>query len=89
VPTATVSGTITRDVNNKGIGGVTVSLFRQPSGPMVTTSTNGQGNYSFAGVATGFTYTITPSHNRYTFTPTNRSIFVGGNVSGQNFVGSR
>jgi hypothetical protein len=88
-PTATVSGVITRDVNNKGIGGVTVTLFRQPSGPTVTTSTNGQGNYSFSGVVTGFTYTITPSNNRYTFTPTSRSILVSGSVSGQNFVGSR
>jgi hypothetical protein len=87
VPTATVSGVITRDVNNKGIGGVTVTIvglgFNQ------STSTNGQGNYSISGVPIGATYTVTPSSNRYTFTPTSRSVLVNGNVSGVNFVGTR
>ena len=35
------------------------------------------------------TYTVTPSNNRYTFTPTSQSVLVNGNVSGVNFVGTR
>ena len=87
VPTATVSGTITRNTNGKGVGGVTVTL-QGPSGTQ-TTTTSGNGSYSFTGVATGATYTITPSANRWTFTPTSRSVLVNGSVTGQNFVGSR
>jgi hypothetical protein len=87
VPTATVSGTITRDVNGKGIGGVTVTL-EGPGGNQSTT-TNGQGSYSFSGVATGFSYTVTPSANRWTFTPSSQTILVNGNTSGIKFVGSR
>jgi hypothetical protein len=40
-------------------------------------------------VTTGFTYRVTPSANRYTFTPTFSDILVNGNVSGVNFAGTR
>jgi hypothetical protein len=60
-----------------------------PSGPTVTTSTAGNGSYSFTNVATGFTYRVTPSANRYTFSPAFQDVLVNGNVSGVNFTGSR
>jgi hypothetical protein len=85
----TVSGFVTKAVNGKGLGGATVTLFRQPSGPTVTTTTAGNGSYTFSNVATGFTYVITPSANRYTFTPANRTVLVNGTLSNQNFAGTR
>jgi hypothetical protein len=84
-----VSGVVTKANNGRGLGGATITLFRLPSGPTVTTTTAGNGSYSFAGVATGFTYRITPTANRYTFSPASRDVLVNANVSGQNFVGSR
>jgi hypothetical protein len=66
---------------------VTVTL-EGPGGNQSTT-TNGQGTYSFSGVATGFSYTVTPSANHWTFTPSSQTILVNGNTSGINFVGSR
>ncbi len=88
VPGVTVSGIVTKS-NGRALGGATVSLVRQPSGPTVTTTTSGDGSYSFAGVATGFTYRITPTASRYTFSPAFRDALVNANVSGQNFVGTR
>ena len=87
VPTATVSGTITRDVNGKAIGGVTVTIV----GPGVnqSTTTNGQGNYSLSGIPTGANYTVTPSANRYIFSPASQSFLLSGNMSGVNFTGTR
>ncbi len=88
VPGFTVSGFVTK-TNGRGLSGATVTLFRQPSGPTATTTTTGDGSYAFTNVATGFTYTVTPSANRYTFSPPSQSILVNGNVSGVNFVGTR
>ncbi len=88
-PDATVSGFVTKAANGKGLGGATVSLLRLPSGPTVTTTTAGNGSYSFSNVAIGFTYRVTPSASRYTFAPPFSDVVVNGNVSGVNFVGSR
>jgi hypothetical protein len=89
VPGATVSGLVTKANNGRGLGGATVTLFRLPSGPTSTTTTAGNGSYSFANVATGFTYRVTPSASRYTFAPTFQDVLVNANVSGVNFAGSR
>ena len=89
VPGVTVSGVVTKANNGRGLSGATVTLFREPSGPTLTTTTAGDGSYSFTDVTTGFTYTITPSANRYTFTPGSRTVLVNGTLTGQNFVGSR
>ena len=86
---ATVSGFVTRASNGRGLGGVTMTLLNTTSGATSTTTTAGNGSYSFANVTTGFTYRVTPSLSRYTFTPTSRDILVNGNVSGVNFVGTR
>ena len=53
-----------------------------------TTTTNGSGNYSFIGLSSG-SYTVTPSMNGYTFTPTSRNVNISGsNVTGQDFTGT-
>jgi hypothetical protein len=88
-PGVTVSGFVLK-TTGRGLSGATVELFREPSGPTVTTTTAGDGSYSFGNVATGFNYTVTPSANRYTFTPPSLSITnLSGNTSGLNFTGTR
>ena len=71
-PTYTLSGVVT------GASGVTINLTT--GGIVKTTTTDTNGNYSFAGVANG-SYTITPIKNGFTFNPGNVSF----NISGSNF----
>lgn len=54
--------------------GATVKLSGAAS---VTTTADSSGNYSFSGLASG-TYTITPTRNGYTFSPTSQTVTVGG-----------
>lgn len=80
VPTFTVSG-------NAGIAEARVALT--PSGETGTNATvtaDASGNYSFPQVVNG-SYTVTPSLNGVTFTPSSQSVVVNGaNVSGINFT---
>ncbi|QQS47439.1 MAG: hypothetical protein IPM66_01900 [Acidobacteriota bacterium] len=57
---------------NRGAGlqDVTMTLTGGFGGQ--TTTTSGNGNYSFNNVAGGYTYTVTPSKSGWSFTPTNR-----------------
>ena len=65
-PTFTISGQ-TSALGGSALGGVTVML----NGASVSsTTTNSTGNYSFAGLAAGGTYTVTPVLSSYTFVPT-------------------
>jgi hypothetical protein len=73
--------------NGRGLSGATVSLAG-PAGT-VTTTTSGNGSYSFPNVATGASYTATPSANRYTFTPASQTFTVNGTTGNVNFTGSR
>src|SRR5260370_7361282 len=51
-----------------------------------TTTTDSAGNYTFTGLANG-TYTVTPSHTGFTFTPSSRSVTINGaNATGANFT---
>jgi Carboxypeptidase regulatory-like domain len=51
-----------------------------------TTTADGSGNYSFAGLANG-SYTITPSKSGYTFTPVNHTVNLSGaNLTNINFT---
>jgi hypothetical protein len=76
-----VSGTV-RNASGTGIGGVSVS------NGSTTVTTNSSGQYTFSSVSNG-SYTLRPSLNGYTFSPTALSVMVsGGNVSGQNFTGT-
>jgi uncharacterized repeat protein (TIGR01451 family) len=61
----TISGRVT-DAANNGLGGVTLTLSGSQTG---TTTTDASGNYSFANLAAGGSYTITPSRAGFAFTP--------------------
>lgn len=76
--TYSISGTVTQ--NAVGLGGVTISVGS------VSTTTLGNGTYTLSGLAPG-NYTITPSLNGFTFSPTSRPVtIVNANLSGQNFT---
>jgi hypothetical protein len=84
----TVSGTSTYSVSGRvttadgtGVEGVTI---RDNAGH--TAVTNANGNYSLAGLPQG-TYTVTPSKNGYAFCPSERTVDVSSNISGQDFAG--
>src|SRR6266403_572240 len=78
-PTYSISGTVSGAV----LSGVTINLTGTSTG---TATTDGSGNYSFAGLSNG-TYTVTPTKTGYTFTPANLSVTVSSaNVPGQNFT---
>src|SRR6266478_2967841 len=66
-----------------GGSGATLTL----SGAASTTATaDSLGNYTFAGLANG-TYTVSPSHAGYTFTPVSQNVTVSAvNVTGVNFT---
>jgi RHS repeat-associated protein len=81
--TYTISGRVTNS-QGTGISQVTVTLSGTQSG---TTTTNGNGDFSFTNLAAGGNYTVTPSKVGYTFTPTNRSYTnLSANVTNSNFT---
>jgi uncharacterized repeat protein (TIGR01451 family) len=63
---ASVSGRVLDGGTGAPLGGVTVTLSGSQSG---TTQTDSGGSYSFAGLAGGGTYTVTPSLTNHTFAP--------------------
>ena len=76
-PTWSVSGSVTPAASGSG---TTLTLGGR------TTVADASGNYSFSGLANG-SYTIAPSKNGFTFTPTNQVVNVNGaNVTGANFT---
>jgi Carboxypeptidase regulatory-like domain/SdrD B-like domain len=78
--TYSISGTISPVT---GGSGATVTLSGAAS---ASATTDGSGNYTFSGLANG-TYTVTPSHTGYTFTPSSQSATINGaNVTGVNFT---
>ena len=64
-----ISGQITR--SGAPLAGVTVALSGTST---ASTTTDGQGNYTFASVPAGGNYTVTPSLANHSFTPPNISI---------------
>ncbi|HEV7903867.1 MAG TPA: carboxypeptidase regulatory-like domain-containing protein [Pyrinomonadaceae bacterium] len=66
--TFTISGQILEGAS--GRGGVTVTLSGTQS---ATTTTDANGNYTFASVAAGGNYVVTPSLANYTFAPPSQS----------------
>ena len=79
--TFSISGTISPVA---GGSGTTLTLSGAAA---ATTTSNSSGNYTFSGLANG-TYTITPSHAGYTFSPASMSVTVSGaNITtGLNFT---
>jgi hypothetical protein len=81
--TFTLSGHVANGAS--GASGVTVTLSGSQA---ATTTTDANGNYSFANVTVTGNYTLTPSKKNYTFTPTAQSF---NNLSGAqtaNFEGA-
>ena len=84
---AVVSGTVT--VGGAPLEAVTVTLTGGPAGftPM-TTVTNKDGNYSFAGMPDG-NYTITPTFAGYGMAPASISVTLPGATGPQNFLATQ
>ena len=75
-----ISGTISPPTGGSG------AMLTLGGAASTTTTADGVGNYTFAGLANG-TYTIAPSHAGYTFTPNNQSATVNGaNLTAVNFT---
>lgn len=72
--TATVFGT----VSGAWLDGVTITMSGGATG---TTTTNATGNYSFPGLASGASYTFTPSLAGYTYLPASPSVSIPGGSS--------
>ncbi|MET0648421.1 MAG: DUF2012 domain-containing protein, partial [Pyrinomonadaceae bacterium] len=80
-----VSGRVA-DKNNAGIQGATVTLTGSQSG---TTTTDAQGNYSFANLPAGGSYTLTAARANYTFSPASVAVNdLGADSAGNNFTGT-
>lgn len=84
VANATISGQVL-SAANQGVANVLVTIS---SGSTVvqTTLTNSFGNFSFTGIPTGQTYTITVSSKRFAFAPQN--VNVSGDVTGLTITAS-
>src|SRR5271166_642383 len=77
--TFSISGTI----SGPGGAGATVNLTGAST---ATTTADGSGNYSFAGLANG-AYTVTPNLSGYVYTPPNQTVTVSGaSISSVNFT---
>jgi hypothetical protein len=84
VTTVSISGQV-KDSANSALSGVLMTLSGSQSG---TTTTDGSGNYSFTGLASGGNYTVTPSKQTYAFFPQNRVYnSIAANQTNANFVG--
>lgn len=79
--TQSVSGQVT--YGGIGFPGVTVTAAGTPGS---STTTDANGNYTIAGLLSGYTYTITTSKTNYSFTPANSVQAIGGSdIIGVNF----
>lgn len=80
--TFSITGRVT--YNNIAVPGVTVNLTGTTN---AATATDAVGNYQFAGLAAGGTYTVSPSYVRRYFTPANSySTNLSSNRFGADFV---
>ncbi len=78
--TASISGTVT--VGGVGKSGIIISTDQpQP----LSTTTDANGNYSFAGIGQGVTLTVLVDPGTYPFTPKTQTIAVNGQKTGVNF----
>lgn len=77
-PTFSISGRVA-DANQQGLSGILIGLT--PGGDQTTT--DGSGNYSFAGLEDG-NYVVTPQDADFNFTPESRNVTVSGKDSPDN-----
>ena len=82
----TLSGRVTNS-DGRGVTNAVISLA-DPSGGVVTVTTDRQGRFSFEDVASGRTYVITAASRRFTFDPASQVITVTDNLSDINFTGA-
>jgi hypothetical protein len=83
--TFNISGQVVHPAQG-GLVGVTMSLS---GGNVLTTQTDGAGNYVFANLPAGRNYIVTPTHNSYSFAPTSRTFNQLGANSIGNFVATQ
>lgn len=77
--TYNISGRVT-DASGQGVPGVTISA------PGASVTTEGQGDYTLAGVANG-TYTVTASSSNFTFAPVSQTVTIqAAPIGGVNFT---
>jgi len=82
--TNSIAGHIDEGVNN--LNGVSVALS---GGANATTTTDANGNYTFANLPSGLNYTVTPTLTNYAFTPPTRSFNgLAADVTDANFSGA-
>jgi len=82
--THSIAGNINDGTNN--MSGVSVALS---GGANASTTTDANGNYSFANLPSGLNYTVTPTVANYTFTPPTRTYnALAANVTDANFTGA-
>jgi Calx-beta domain/Carboxypeptidase regulatory-like domain len=79
---ATIRGRITSN-DGAPVAGATMRLSGGQSGITVT---DNQGRYTFANLATGTLYSVTPSLANYTFAPSSRSFSLVGNRTDAGFT---
>lgn len=80
-----IGGQVIDLLSGNPISGVTMTLSGSQS---ANTSTDVSGNYSFAGLAAGGNYTVTPAKANYAFNPASRTYnSLATNQSSTNFVG--
>ncbi|MDQ1610389.1 MAG: serine protease [Pyrinomonadaceae bacterium] len=78
----TISGSV-KDANGAGVPNVSLFLSGGQSG---VTMTNASGNYSFTGLTAGLSYTVSPSHPNFNFTPPSISVTNLSTDQGANFT---
>lgn len=73
------------DAQGRGIKGVTVTVQDSNTGARYATTTSSTGSYSFSGMLTAHTYTVTATAKRYRFSPQSRVLSPTDNVTDLNF----
>lgn len=81
---ADISGYVSNGTS--GVPGVIVRLTSSDMSVDIATRTNQFGRFSFSGVLTGRTYTVTPIGKGYTFDPASRQIDLTGDVTDADFA---
>lgn len=82
---ASISGRVLT-AEGQGIANVSVTISGGNLPSPITVQTGSFGNYSFSGILTQQTYTITINSKRYTFSPSSRNITLNGDLTNENFI---
>jgi hypothetical protein len=81
-PTLFIAGRVT-DSDRNPVSGVTLNLTGSAT---ATTTTNGNGEYIFSGLASGGSYTVTASQSGFLFVPASRSFGGSNRAFNGNFI---